>query len=621
MLTLRKCYLKMSNSAWIPLILLAAGVAGGQTTISASPPPSAGLTFTQPHGGVPFTQAPPQTITISSTPVSLIFTASAATADAGSWLAVTPSSGTSTATVQVSVNAASFPEGTYTGTVTIVAAGARGSPIVYPVTLNVLYPIEITVDPTRLSFVAIVNAAAPAPQTVQTGAGYINGEEPIGPLFFSLATSVTTASGGNWLTVYPAAGTIPGTISVSVNPAGLAVGTYTGTIAVSSPDLAGATPAAVTVNLTVSAALTPVVTSVGNAASGFSSAVSPGEEVAIYGSNFGPATVIAAIPVDGQYPTTLSDTQVLFDGTPAPIIALTNGQINVMVPYSVSGQVTTAVQVNHLGIDSTVGSYNVHSAVPGIYTLDQTGSGQGAILNQDLSANGANNPAAPGSLVAVYMTGEGITTPASITGQIAVTLNHPVLPVTATVDGIAAQVQYAGSAPGLVSGVMQINVQIPATAPAGNLPIVITVGTTNTQAGVTVAVQWTQPSTSRNARAAWLNARRAGYTSLILRSTCNSFTRISHNIFCSISCSTHILGRNATPMLLCTSLRIASMVGISTDIFSGVLCAWNSRSTKSRYGETTLCAMKISLPRSVMETAFLWASRCCGETTKASESV
>jgi trimeric autotransporter adhesin len=87
------------------------------------------------------------------------------------------------------------------------------------------------------------------------------------------------------------------------------------------------------------------------------------------------------------------------------------------------------------------------------------------------------------------MTGEGITMPASVTGQIAVTLNHPVLPVTATVNGIAAQIQYAGSAPDLVYGVMQVNVQIPANAAAGNLPIVIAVGATNTQAGVTVAVQ------------------------------------------------------------------------------------------------------------------------------------
>ncbi len=63
------------------------------------------------------------------------------------------------------------------------------------------------------------------------------------------------------------------------------------------------------------------------------------------------------------------------------------------------------------------------------------------------------------------------------------------LPVTATVNGVAAQVQYAGSAPGEVYGVMQVNVLLPTTLPAGTLPIVITVGTTNTQTGVTLAVK------------------------------------------------------------------------------------------------------------------------------------
>jgi uncharacterized protein (TIGR03437 family) len=138
---------------------------------------------------------------------------------------------------------------------------------------------------------------------------------------------------------------------------------------------------------------------------------------------------------------------------------------------------------------STAISYNVTATVPGIYTLNQAGSGQGAIENQDFSINGTNNPAARGSVVSIYMTGEGITSPASVTGQLAVSLNKPVLSVTATINGVSAPVQYAGSAPGEVYGVMQVNVLIPTTLPTGTLPIVITVGTTNTQTGVTLAVK------------------------------------------------------------------------------------------------------------------------------------
>jgi uncharacterized protein (TIGR03437 family) len=289
--------------------------------------------------------------------------------------------------------------------------------------------------------------------------------------------------------VTPTTGNDPGSVSVSVNPQGLAAGNYTGTVTVSSGNQNGAAPATVTVRLSVSAAATPVISAVASAASYSNGAVSPGEEVAIFGSNFGPSTVVGATLTAGAYPTTLSNTQVLFDGTPAPIIAVTNGQVNVMVPYGVSGRAATAVQVTYFGVPSTAISYNVVAAVPGIYTLNQAGSGQGAIENQDFSINGPNNPAAKGSVVSIYMTGEGITSPPSVTGQVAVNLNHPVLPVTATVNGVTAPVQYSGSAPGLVYGVMQVNVQLPANTPSGIVPIVITVGTTNSQSGVTLAVQ------------------------------------------------------------------------------------------------------------------------------------
>jgi uncharacterized protein (TIGR03437 family) len=465
-------------------------------TISALPTPAAGLTFTQPQGG----SAPAaQTITVGSTPVSLTFNAAAATTTGGNWLSVSPASGTTVTpstgpvtggTVQVSVNAGSLAVGTYNGTVTITANGATGSPITYPVTLTVVTPITITATPATLTFAAILNGTAPTAQTVQVGA---SGPTGVTVAAFAFMATAKTNAGGNWLSVTPASGNDPGSIAVSVNTTGLAAGSYTGTITVATAitplNNNGASPATIAVSLTVSATPTPVIAAVGNVASGSIGAVSPGEEVAVYGSNFGPSAVISAAPTGGAYPTTLSNTQVLFDGTPAPVIAVTNGQVNVMVPYGVSGRSSTAVQVSYFGVPSAAISYNVAPTVPGIYTLNQTGSGQGAIINQTNTINGSNNPAAKGSVVAVYMTGEGITSPASVTGQIAVTLNHPVLAVTATVNGVAAQVQYAGSAPGIVYGVMQVNVTIPANAPTGSLPLVITVGTTNTQTGVTVAVQ------------------------------------------------------------------------------------------------------------------------------------
>ena len=90
----------------------------------------------------------------------------------------------------------------------------------------------------------------------------------------------------------------------------------------------------------------------------------------------------------------------------------------------------------------------------------------------------------------VYATGEGQTSPAGVDGKLAVApYPAPLLPVSVTIDGIAAQVLYAGAAPGLVAGLLQIDVQIPNGAASGARPIVLTVGDAQSQTSVTVAVQ------------------------------------------------------------------------------------------------------------------------------------
>jgi uncharacterized protein (TIGR03437 family) len=79
----------------------------------------------------------------------------------------------------------------------------------------------------------------------------------------------------------------------------------------------------------------------------------------------------------------------------------------------------------------------------------------------------------------------GLITPTNGAG-----LKSPILPVTATIGGVPAQVPYAGTAPGIVSGIMQVNVLIPAGAPSGSaVPVVVSVGTASSQPGVTLAIQ------------------------------------------------------------------------------------------------------------------------------------
>ena len=454
-----------------------------------SVPPNTTLTFTQVKGGA----APPaQNVTVTGSPGPLNFTAAASTTDGNAWLTVTPQTGTTTATLQIGLAAVAgtLPAGPYSGTVTITSAGASGSPISIPVALTVVSAQTFTASPTSLSFSYTVGLTVPQAQSFQITSG---GAAPF---------SVTTPSTASWLQVSPTSGTTPATLSVSVNTQGLTAGNYTATITINSPYSPGAAAASVTVNLTV-IAINAKLLAITNAASYATGAVSPGENIVLFGTSIGPPTLTyGTLNASGTLlNTSAGNTRVLFDGVPAPVVYAWDPQTSVMVPYEVAGRPTTSVVVEYQGVQSAPVVYSVRPAVPGIYTQNYSGTGPGAIVNQDgVTGNGPGTPAAKGSVVSVYMTGEGQTSPAGVTGAIApvnvpAPWKQPPLKATATVGGLSASVQYYGSAPGQISGVMQVNVQIPATAPTGALPIVITLTdpasglSYSTQAQVTVSVQ------------------------------------------------------------------------------------------------------------------------------------
>ena len=243
----------------------------------------------------------------------------------------------------------------------------------------------------------------------------------------------------------------------------------------------------------------PVITSIQNGASYFLGAVSPGENVTMKGSGLGPATLtMGRLGQNGLVATTVANTQVMFDNVAAPIIYVSATQTSVVVPYEVFGRPQTTVTIMYQGVTSDPVAYNVVPVAPGIYTLNMAGFGQGAIFDQDgQTVNGPSTPAAKGSVIALYLTGEGPTAPQGVDGAIPPSdrsqLKHPLAKVTATAGGIPATVYYAGSAPGIVSGISQINVVIPPNAPsAPNVPILLIFTTSGyaagTQPGVTVAV-------------------------------------------------------------------------------------------------------------------------------------
>jgi uncharacterized protein (TIGR03437 family) len=233
----------------------------------------------------------------------------------------------------------------------------------------------------------------------------------------------------------------------------------------------------------------PAISVVANAASYSQDALSPGQLVAIFGTNLGPSDPASLqVTPSGTVATGLGGTEVLFDGIPSPIVFTSAGQVNAVVPFGVSSD-TTQVQVQYQGQISDPLPMPVSPATPSIFSADASGTGQAIVLNQDGSLNSGDSPAAAGSVVTLWATGAGQLSPPGIDGAVvsADSLPLPLLPVTAQIGGQAADVLYAGGAPGMVEGVIQVNLRVPPVS--GSVPIQLLVGTAASQPNLTIAVK------------------------------------------------------------------------------------------------------------------------------------
>ena len=459
----------------IPVVLT---IASG--TITASPTT---LAFSQPLGG----SAPgAQTLTVSGIPAGSTVGAAASMLNGAGWLSAT----TSGNTITVTANGTSLSSGTYSGVITVFAPGAANSPLYVPVTFAVGGAPIFTLAPSSVNFVYQKNSAVPPAQTIQVTS--TNGSVP----FNAVAVAPSGTSGGTvFVTVSPASGTAPGTLSISLNQSvisTLAPGSYTNTINLSSSSFGGTQPLAVT--LTVTQAGPPNIAAITNGADFLATSVSPGELVSLFGSNIGPATPAGLqLTSSGMVPTTISNTSVTFNGIPAPLTYVSVNQVNAIVPYEVATLSTATVILTNNGVTSAAFQVNISPTAPAIFSQGSNGSGQGAILNQDLSGNSSSNPAPAGGIICIFATGEGELTPPGVTGSVTPssgsTFPKPNLPVTVTIGGQPATVLYAGEAPGLVSGVLQVNAMVPDGTKAGNQPVVISIGGVSSPNVITAAIK------------------------------------------------------------------------------------------------------------------------------------
>jgi len=387
------------------------------------------------------------------------------------WLMVTPVSGAAPAILKIAVDVTGLAAGVYDGQLQISAALVK-------VRLTVYDAPKLILLPTSLSFFYQSGQAILEPQLVYVTAS----GKPV---------QVTAlVSGGQWLEVKPTSAGTPVNFELSVHPELLAAGTYHATVTLSSPE---APSQAVMVLLTVVTAPIPTFQASGvtNLATWLAGAVAPGEMISIQGTNFGaPNDFIGQPDASGRLPTSLGDTQVFFDNTPAALLLVAPSTLTVFVPYEIAGRSATQLTVVHQGAVSKPVPLPVALSSPGIFARGPSGTGQAIALNHDLTVNSSANPAAPGSIIVLYMTGEGQTNPPGIDGLIAKsTLPTPVLPVSVIIDGKQAAVLYAGGVPTLAAGVIQVNATIPADVATGNIPITVTVGPNTSRDGVTIAIR------------------------------------------------------------------------------------------------------------------------------------
>jgi len=234
-----------------------------------------------------------------------------------------------------------------------------------------------------------------------------------------------------------------------------------------------------------------------SAASFSGSAVAPGQIVSIFGLSMGPATPAQLHVSDDHVDTRLANVRVLFNGIAAPVVLAASGQINAVVPFGIDDKKPVEVQVENNGVWSNTMTVAMATAAPALFTATQSGRGRGAILNYDDTTGGyrgndSQNPSHRGGVVVLYATGGGRMEPEIEDGRVVggTTYPRPVQKVELLIGGRPAEVQYAGAAPGMVAGVLQINARIPDDAPTGDdVSIVLKVGEHQSDDRVTLSIR------------------------------------------------------------------------------------------------------------------------------------
>ncbi|MGI8745963.1 MAG: hypothetical protein ACR2NN_25960 [Bryobacteraceae bacterium] len=408
----------------------------------------------------------------------------AATSSGGDWLSAKRADYSSE--LEISANPSGLTVGTYRGTVTIYL----GSPASDSITVSVV--LFVWTDPTpppsaspsSLQFTTQAGQSVQLSQLLTISTGSL-------PLPLSIGSEAD-----NGLRIFSAnySGNSVTPHSEYITASADYPGVYHGRLIFTAPPGSN-NSVTVPLTLTVTPApaidgVPPLISSIVSAASLLPGSIAPGEIVSIFGITEPDVTSGPHLGWNGKVTTSSYGNRILFNGIPAPLTYSSATQINAVVPYEISGSAVATVELDMSGIHSAPWGLPVAPSAPGLFTQSGTGFGAAAILNQDDSLNAPENPATPGSIIQIFLTGVGQTTPPGITGEVTQSeTKNPLLMAAVQIAGTGAKVVSATAAPNTVSGLFQINAQIQSASASGTVPVLVRIGSTSSQATATVSVK------------------------------------------------------------------------------------------------------------------------------------
>jgi uncharacterized protein (TIGR03437 family) len=380
-------------------VCLCAAAFGQKLTVSP-----AAMTFSYTLGSAALPNA--QIMQVQSSPSGLNFTvAISGSPFNAAWLLVSASSGKAAASLKVEVNPTGLAAGSYAGTITVTAmSGATMLTQNVAVTLKVSSaPSTLTATPTSLNFSYVTGS--PVPSASLSSAFVLSSSG--GPL-----SATVSVKGASWLTVTPTGNIsligLLNTVSVTVDPTGLAPKVYAATITISAPAAVNKTTT-VAVTLTVNAA-TPTIT--GTWPAGVIQGSGP-TVVTVSGSSYYASSTVAVTGFTPEATVTVDD-------------GMTTASIPLLIPVYQSTATGLRLAVASPLPNGSVGTAYSQPLSAAGGTGPYTYSFAGGILPPGLSISGTNlagTPSAAGTYLPVVQVTDSSTPPINAYAQLQLTVD------------------------------------------------------------------------------------------------------------------------------------------------------------------------------------------------------